>query len=138
MAVGQDQLEQVGLLYVSTLELIGWPAFSREIWPCLKGVSCKRLALINYVNQRGRCRGSRSEQHMELQTLVGVDAEPVILTRAVQAGLKVLGKSPLPSPAIYQRGDLKAMTYCRMRSRNLSRATHFDISQIQQKGTRFS
>lgn len=54
MAVGQgDQLEQVGLLYVSPLELIGWPVFFQETFgPAWKGVSCKRLALISYVNQR--------------------------------------------------------------------------------------
>lgn len=31
MAVGQgDQLEQVGILYISTLELMGWPVFFKR------------------------------------------------------------------------------------------------------------
>lgn len=83
---------------LSRLELIGWPAFSRDL-ALPGGVSCKRLALVDYVNQRG------DAEALELSSIWSSDSgeacEPVILTRAVQAGLKSLGKSPLPSPKLY-------------------------------------
>lgn len=96
MAVGQgSQLEQVGLLYVSALELIGWPTFFQERFgPAWEGVSYRRLALV----------GAQTEgdaEALEVSSIWSSDSggrwnrEPVILTRAVQAGLKgVLGSHP--------------------------------------------